>query len=116
MENNKVKGKVHFIGPKVEGTSRMGMAWARQSIVIETEGLTRIALEARDTCIDTIAQLHLGDAVEAEYYVSAREWQGKWYNNVNLVSLTVTQAAPAPAPAPAFEPAPADNPEQDLPF
>ena len=74
--------------------------------------------------VDELNNYNVGDKVEVGWSIHAREWNGKWYNNVDLVNIKslgvqADAPAPAPAPAPAVEPYPANcfEPQSDdLPF
>ena len=108
------------------GTSKNGYDWARQTILIDIPGyqgsITKLSLQASNEMVDELNNYNVGDKVEVGWSIYAREWNGKWYNNVDLVnikSLGVQADAPAPAPAPAVEPYPANcfEPQSDdLPF
>lgn len=111
MALNRVKGIISHMGEIQSGTSQNGYDWARQIIVIDVASFngtfSKIALTAQNQRVDDLQEFQIGDRVEIGYSVTAREYQGKWFNNVDLVSINfldeVTQAAPAsvaqPAPA-----------------
>lgn len=102
------RGKLYIKGEVKSGTSQSGAVWANQQIVVEVYGfnnsIKRVALQTNKTdLLYMIEELELGAEVEIKYSVSAREWQGKWYNNVELVSMTTignATAAPQPQTAP----------------
>lgn len=108
MALNRVKGIISHMGEIQQGTSQNGYDWARQVIVIDVTSFngtfSRIALTAQNQRVDDLQNYQIGDRVEVGYSVTAREWDGKWFNNVDLISINfldeVTQAAPAPTPAP----------------
>lgn len=124
------RGKLYIKGEVKTGTTQSGSAWANQQIVVEVYGfnnnIKRVALQTNKTdMLYMIENLELGTEVEIKYSVSAREWQGKWYNNVELVSLvtlsnsaeTATRpSAPVTAPKAAAAPVNNDAPGTDLPF
>lgn len=115
MALNYVKGIISHMGDIQQGTSQGGFDWARQTIVIDVHSFngtfSKIALTAQNQRVDDLQNYQIGDRVEIGYSVTAREYQGKWFNNVDLVSIKfldeVAQAAPAPSPAPAAPAAPA---------
>ena len=110
------------------GTSKNGYDWARQTILIDIPGYkgssTKLSLQASNEMVDELNNYNVGDKVEVGWAIYAREWNGKWYNNVDLVNIKslgvqADAPAPAPAPAPAVEPYPANcfEPQSDdLPF
>ena len=84
--------------------------------------ISKLSFQVGTDRISDVQEFKIGDKVEIGWSIYAREWNGKWYNNVDLVnikSLGVQADAPAPAPAPAVEPYPANcfEPQSDdLPF
>lgn len=108
MALNYVKGIISHMGDVQTGTSQGGYDWARQVIVIDVHSFngsfTKVALTAQNQRVDELQEYQIGDRVEVGYSVTAREYQGKWFNNVDLVNIKfldeVAPAAPAPTPAP----------------
>ena len=109
MALNYVKGIISHMGDIQQGTSQGGYDWARQVIVIDVHSFngtfSKIALTAQNQRVDDLQNYQIGDRVEVGYSVTAREWDGKWFNNVDLISINffdeVAQAAPAPVAQPA---------------
>lgn len=94
-----------FIAQKddiVSGQSASGRDWARQDILLDVPGFqgstTKLALTARDARVETVSAFPVGAKVEIGFTAYAREWQGRWYNNVEIVNIR-----------------PADQPVQDAP-
>ena len=108
MALNYVKGIISHMGEIQQGTSQGGFDWARQVIVIDVHSFngsfTKIALTAQNQRVDDLQEYQIGDRVEIGYSVTAREYQGKWFNNVDLVNIKfldeVASATPAPQTAP----------------
>lgn len=108
MALNRVKGIISHMGEIQSGTSQSGYDWARQIIVLDVASFngtfSKIALTAQNQRVDDLQEYQIGDRVEIGYSVTAREYQGKWFNNVDLISINfldeVAPAAPAPTPAP----------------
>ena len=108
MALNYVKGIISHMGEIQQGTSQGGFDWARQVIVIDVHSFngsfTKIALTAQNQRVDDLQEYQIGDRVEVGYSVTAREYQGKWFNNVDLVNIKfldeVVSATPAPQTAP----------------
>ena len=108
MALNYVKGIISHKGEIQQGTSQGGFDWARQVIVIDVHSFngsfTKIALTAQNQRVDDLEEYRIGDRVEIGYSVTAREYQGKWFNNVDLVNIKfldeVASATPAPQTAP----------------
>lgn len=118
------KGKLFIKGAVKSGTSKAGNPWANQQIIVEVYGygnsVKRVALQTNNS--DTLYQIEsmkTGTEVEVQYGVSAREWNGKWYNDVQLISIKSLETAPVTATRP--EPTPAPKVEtkvaiEDMPF
>lgn len=105
----KEKGTIAYLSEVQSGVSQSGNAWARQTIVVDVEGYNgtfrKVALQASGSMVGQFEGKKIGDKVEVSYQVTAREYQGKWYNNVDLVNVEFTEAAPAKTEG-----------DQDLPF
>lgn len=100
----KERGTIYQIGEVVQGTSQSGSVWQRQQILLEVStgnnSIRRIAVQAGTQLVADLQKFKVGDKVDFSYIVSAREWQGRWYNNVDLFSIApmeVKTAANAPA-------------------
>ena len=102
-------GTIAHMSEVQSGTSQTGNPWYRQTIVVDVAGYNglyrKVALQATGDVVGDLAGAVLGEKIEVSYQVTAREWNGKWFNNVDLISINffdeVAQAAPAPTPAPA---------------
>ena len=123
------------------GTSARG-TWTRQDFVLEYQDGSYPA----EACfsawgqdrVDELSRFQQGDQVKVSFNVRAREYSGRWYNDLRVWRISAAgasqQAQPAPAPqyqAPAPQTAPAysvpapgiedmpvdlDMSEDDLPF
>ena len=110
------------------GTSTSGRDWARMTIMIDIPGyqgsISKLSFQVGTDRISDVQEFKIGDKVEIGWSIYAREYKGRWYNNVDLVNIKslgvqADAPAPAPAPAPAVEPYPANcfEPQSDdLPF
>lgn len=134
----KEKGTIKVIGEVVSGRSQKGNDWARQDIVLEIptsfSTFRHLALRADSRRVEDIAKLRVGQEVEVSYIVSSREWNGKWFADVDLIDIRPTavqnvapqNAAPAYAPqnpapqrapqAPAYPQPQYSAPSDDFPF
>lgn len=115
MALNYVKGIISQFGQVESGTTQNGNSWSRQVVVLDVAGFgnsfSKIALTAQNQRVEELQDYQIGDRVEVGYSVTAREWNGKWFNNVDLINIKffdeVASAAPAPQTAPV---APAPRP------
>jgi hypothetical protein len=140
-----LEGRIKTKLPAQGGTSARG-AWVRQDFVVEYQDgnfMSEACFSAwGQDRVDELARFQEGDAVKVSFNVRAREYGGRWYNDLRVWRLSAAgapqaqaapqaaapQAAPQPVPppqAPAFSaPAPTidDMPidigtgEDDLPF
>lgn len=111
MALNYVKGTISHMGDIQQGTSQNGYDWARQIIVLDVASFngtfSKIALTAQNQRVDDLQDYQIGDRVEVGYSVTAREYNGKWYNSVDLVNIKFLDEVAQTAPAPVAQPAPA---------
>ena len=108
----KERGTIAVMSEVQSGISLSGNTWARQTIVIDVVGYNgnyrKVALTATGNLVSDIARMAVGDKVEVTYQVTAREWNGKWYNNVDLYKIESTEekaqqpVAPSAPSAPAY--------------
>ena len=131
-----ITGKIIAAGEPRGGTSaRTGNSWKVQEFVIETHE------QYPHRCMFSVFgedrlkefNIQVGDELTVSFDIDAREYNGRWYNDIRAwkIDRNAPQAAPsatpaaAPAGAPApFPPAPAATPDfsatgnsdDDLPF
>lgn len=108
----------------VSGTSKSGNDWTKATVIIEHKDG-----DYTDTYPMTVfgddkvkrAQDLVGKPADVKFDIRGREYNGRWYADVNLRYINSAQeekeaAAAAPAPKPAPAPAEEDDPDEDLPF
>ena len=114
------------------GASARGQ-WMKQEFILEyPDG--NFTAQAFFTAFgqDTVAELdkyQVGDRIRVSFNIKSREFNGRWYNDLQIWRIApASQAAPAApaaasapvpppaAPAPTLDDMPADLPEDDLPF
>lgn len=107
-----LEGKIKTKLPAQGGTSARG-AWTRQDFVVEYQD-GNFPAEACFSAwgqerVDELARYNEGDAVKVSFNVRAREYGGRWYNDLRVWRLSAPGAqpqAPAPAPRAAYQAAP----------
>lgn len=117
------KGRISEMSEVQSGTSKSGYEWQRMTLVLDIPGyqgaVIKQAFSVTGDDVKDVLLLSIGDEVEVSFAIYARNWNGKWYNNVELVkinSLEEEKSNPAPeADQPQESLDPADNPD-DLPF
>ena len=81
------KGKVFAILAEQKGTSAGGKAWSKIDFVIEeTEGQypKKVIFNAMgEKMLPVVKSLTVGQLVEVHYNLDAREYNGKWFTNIN---------------------------------
>lgn len=120
------KGTISDMSEVRTGTSMSGKEWERMDLILEIPGyqgaVYKMVFSVSGENVKKVLLLNRGDSVEIGFTVHAREWNGKWYNNVDLVNITDESGA-KPAPAAPVQAAPqsqesldpADH-QEDLPF
>lgn len=127
-----LEGKIKAKLASQSGSSARG-GWVRQDFVIEYPDGNYTA----DAClsawgqdkVDDLARFQVGDAVKVSFAVKAREYSGRWYNDLRVWKIAPAGAGqqpqrpayqqpayqqPAP-PAPSIDDMPADFGD-DMPF
>jgi hypothetical protein len=89
----RIVGKVSQVLPVQDGLSQHGNAWRKQTIVV-SEDDPNIAFPDEvvlDLFNDRIPETPLaaGQRVDAHFGIRAREYNGRWYNEVYVVKLKV---------------------------
>jgi len=83
-----IKGQVVVILPLESGITKAGKDWQKLTIVIEfSEGnyQKKLALSAtKEELIKTLQNLKQGDSITASINLESREFNGKWFNSVNV--------------------------------
>lgn len=125
------RGRISDMSEVQSGTSKNGYEWQRMTITLEIPGFQgsvfKQVFQVSGDNVNDVCLYNIGDRVEISWSMYAREWNGRWYNNVDLVKIksldeqkqdeNLTHAAKQPAifdqPQESLDPA--DNPD-DLPF
>ena len=120
-----IEGRIKQKLSRQSGQSARG-AWEKQDFILEyQDGNYPADVMVTAFGSDKVADLdryQVGDAVKVSFNLRAREYNGRWYNDVRLWKIAPAgqNAAQQPpvqqAPAPTLDDMPADIPENDLPF
>lgn len=93
-----VDGIITNVLPVQSGVGKSsGKEWHKQTAVLQTSEQYPKSI-AFDMFNDRIIPLQPGQSVHVQISIESREYQGRWYTNVNAIS--VEQAAPMGAPQP----------------
>lgn len=122
------KGRISDMSEVKSGTSQSGNQWQRMTLTLEIPGfqgsVTKQVFQVFGEAVNDVLLFGIGDKVEVSWSMYAREWNGRLYNNVDLVKIksqvdsqpNPAQAAPAPAPQPQMFDENGETPDNDLPF
>ena len=119
-----VKGKVDQILKPESGVSRAGKEWSKQEFVIETDEQypRKVCFTLFGDKVDLINGMSAGQEVEVSFNIESREYNGRWFHNINAWKIDKVSAdGNFPGPPPEFgiadiPPEPADDAAGDLPF
>lgn len=124
MPSFKIKGTVKLLTDVESRETRSGKTFCKRTLVLNVAGARNtthdVAFVITDNNLKFFDEAQPGLDVEVSAFLSAREWQGRWFNDLEAYGMTVLReqgtapATPPPAAAPA--PAPAEDPNNDLPF
>lgn len=102
----KERGTITFMSDVQSGMSQNGNPWYRQTIVVDVAGFNgsyrKVALQATGNVVGDLEGAMIGDKVDVSYQVTAREWNGKWYNNVDLYKVEFLEPQMQQPVAPAY--------------
>jgi hypothetical protein len=103
-----ITGKIIAVLPERGGVSKTGNEWKMQEYVLETH-----EQYPRKICFnvfgsDKIAQFNIqvGEEMTVSFDINAREYNGRWYNDIRAWKV---ERGVAPAPAAPYEAAPQVN-------
>ncbi len=119
-----VKGTLLQILKMESGVSKAGKEWKKQDFVIETNEQfpKKICFTLFGDKISLIDGTNEGSEIEVFFSVESRDFNGKWYHNINAWKIenagTVGEAKNYPPDFPVgnVPPEPADDSGNDLPF
>lgn len=120
-----VKGRLIQVLPLQSGTSKSGNGWSKQEFVIETEEQfpKKVCFTLFGDKVSLLNGLSAGDQIDISFNLESREFNGKWYSNINAWKLNPVVAQGNKTPSysvddipPPPEPDEMEPPYNDLPF
>lgn len=115
-----VSGQITQILPLQSGVSKAGKEWQKQEFVIETEEQfpRNVCFTLFGDKISILEGYNQGDQVEVSFNLESREYNGRWFHNINAWKIDRIQNNAENTP-PEF--IPEDLPQEgekadDLPF
>jgi hypothetical protein len=113
MSEQSVEGKVIHVLEIESGISNAGKDWSKKDFVIETDDQypKKIAFTLFGDKVSLAP--NIGEDVKVYYNLESREYNGKWFHNVN--AWKIEKLGDAPKDEAQEEPSP-DNNDTGLPF
>lgn len=119
-----IKGKIQQILKPESGVSRIGKDWKKQEFILESNEQfpKKICFSILNDKLSLLEKVKPGDEVEVFFNLESRDYNGKWYHNINvwkLEKVSSDQSQPEPIPEYRLEdipPEPAGQEYEDLPF
>lgn len=115
MNELQLQGTVVDVLKEESGVSKAGKDWKKQDFILNTGGEY-----SKDICItmfnDKIVSMNVGDTVRTRISIESKEWNGRYFTNVNGFNVTVVSGSSkddTPGPPSDFPDAPETG---DLPF
>ena len=103
-----ITGKIIAVLPERGGVSKTGNEWKTQEYVLETHEQYPKKICFNVFGADKIAQFNIqvGEEMTVSFDINAREYNGRWYNDIRAWKV---ERGVAPAPAAPYEAAPQVN-------
>lgn len=103
-----ITGKIIAVLPERGGVSKTGNEWKTQEYVLETHEQYPRKICFNVFGADKIAQFNIqvGEEMTVSFDINAREYNGRWYNDIRAWKV---ERGVAPAPAAPYEAAPQVN-------
>jgi hypothetical protein len=122
-----ITGKIIAVLPERGGISKTGNEWKMQEYVLETTEQYPKKICFNVFGSDKIAQFNIqaGEEMTVSFDINAREYNGRWYNDIRAWKVERGTATPQPQSEAAFINAPkvevpdfgkTENDPDDLPF
>lgn len=116
-------GKIVSVFKVESGVSKAGNEWKKQEFLIETteQFPKKICFTLFNDKISLLEGFSAGDEVEITFFIESRDYNGKWFHNINAWRIAHLEQKSVPEAPPEFrtEDIPPDNQDDDsndLPF
>ena len=96
-----ITGKIIQIMPTTTGTSKAGKDWVKQEFVLETQETypKKICIGVMGDKTQELKKFATGNEVKVSLNLESREYNGKWYTNVNAWRIEAASAGSANSPS-----------------
>ena len=101
-----VKGKIQQILKPESGVSRAGKEWKKQEFIIETieQFPRKVCFTLMNDKFSLLEGFTEGDEVNVSFNLESRDYNGKWFHNINAWKLDkVSAEGNLPEPPPEFK-------------
>lgn len=98
-----LKGRVVQVLPLEGGTSKSGNQWSKASLIIEVAENPQYPKKIKISNMknaDAFSKIAIGTEVTFKVEIESREYNGRWYTEVNCWGWDAPQNAQPTAPAP----------------
>ncbi len=120
----KIKGTIKQILKAESGVSRAGNEWKKQEFIVETNEQfpKKVCFTLFNDKLSLVDNLNEGQEVEVSFNLESREYNGKWFHNINAWKIDKAgtggyeQDSPPEYRLEDIPPEPADSDEDGLPF
>jgi hypothetical protein len=95
-----VKGQLLQILPVQSGVSKAGNEWSKQEFVIETQEQfpKKVCFTLFGDKLTLLNGISVGDVINVAFNLESREFNGRWFHNINAWRITGADAAQDAAP------------------
>lgn len=119
-----IKGTIIKILNAESGVSRAGKEWKKQEFVVETQEQfpKKVCFTLFNDKLSLIDTIREGDEVDVAFNLESREYNGRWFHNINAWKIdkagsnNFSQDAPPEYRLEDIPPEPAEGDGGDLPF
>jgi len=118
-----VKGRINQLLKPETGVSKGGKEWNKREFVIETEEQfpRKVCFTLFGDKTPLIDGLSVGEMVEVSFNLESREYNGKWFHNINAWKIDKPSVNQLPDAPPEYSmndipPEPEEYTATDLPF
>lgn len=111
-----LQGKCIVALPIENGTSKSGNAWQKRNFVIETPGQypKKVCMQLFGDKVNECP--NVGEEVKVSFDAESREWNGKWFTQLNAWKVERQGAQAAQQPVYQQTQTPKDDMGEPLPF
>ena len=90
-------GRISNMSEVQSGTTMKGSTWQRMTLTLEIPGFngtyTTQVFQVFGDVVDDVLSFSPGDKVVVKFTLYAREWNGKMFNNVDLIDIDYQESA-----------------------